>query len=439
MSAAATTLAPTPREGGETCPETVATLAPKPKRAAGSNGQTTARKAKKDAPKGNRRSYGTGSLEKRKDARGRESWYGRWYTTDGRHPNRKLGLVRQKGSSEGLTIRQAEKRLRQLIEDDETTAAPVTSEVTIARAGQRMLHHLKVEEEIKPTTLDSYGSIFRTHIEPRPLGDLPIRKANAGTVRRLKAQMRRNGKAPKTIQNAYRLLNQIFEFAKQKEWCQANPCEEVKSPRVERQTELRFLNQEELADLLRSVDIDGLFGATDRLLFLTAALTGMRQGELLALRWKDVDWQAERIRVRRNYVRGHWVTPKSRRMRSVPLAPVVAEELEIHRQRSNYDSGDDLVFAHPETGDVLDHCQLVRRFKKALKAAGLPPLRFHDLRHTFGTQMAANGTPPLKLKEWFGHGSVKTTEIYEHYAPLPGEGQEVQSAFANMRGALAAA
>ena len=123
-------------------------------------------------------------------------------------------------------------------------------------------------------------------------------------------------------------------------------------------------------------------------------MTGLRQGELLALRWRDVDWKAARIRVRQNHVRGHWGTPKTRRgSRSVPLADRVAGELDRHFKRSRYQADDDLVFAHPHFGQVLDHSSLVRRYKKALKAAGVREVRFNDLRHTFGTRMAAAGGP----------------------------------------------
>ncbi len=97
-------------------------------------------------------------------------------------------------------------------------------------------------------------------------------------------------------------------------------------------------------------------------------MTGMRQGELFALRWRDVDWSARRIRVRRNYVRGEFGTPKSKRSsRSVPLASRVATELELLSRDSQYKSDDDLVFAHPETGRPIDRSKLLKRFKAALR------------------------------------------------------------------------
>jgi integrase len=156
---------------------------------------------------------------------------------------------------------------------------------------------------------------------------------------------------------------------------------------------------------------------------MAAAMTGLRQGELAALRWRDVDWTAGLVRVRRSYSRGQYTTPKSRRSsRAVPLVDRVARELELHFQRSAYTGDDDLVFCHPHSGRPYDASKSRARFKEALKRAGLRPLRFHDLRHTYGTRMAAAGTPLRTLQGWMGHRDYKTTEIYADFAPDPTQG-----------------
>ena len=166
------------------------------------------------------------------------------------------------------------------------------------------------------------------------------------------------------------------------------------------------------------------------MLYLTATMTGMRQGEVRALRWQDIDWLASRVRVRRNYVRGKYGTPKSRRStRSVPLADRLAGELERHYQASNYQSDDDLVFCHPHTGIPSTTPKLLKRFKDALKAAGLRDMRWHDLRHSFATRMAAAGVPMRTLQEWMGHRNFATTLIYADYAPSAREAELVEQAF----------
>ena len=162
-------------------------------------------------------------------------------------------------------------------------------------------------------------------------------------------------------------------------------------------------------------------------------MTGLRQGELIALRWSDVDWTAQRVRVRRSHVLGEFDTPKSRRsVRIVPLSARVARELDLWQQTTRWSSDDAVVFAEPASGEVLRRGALMRRYRRALKAAKLEPShRFHDLRHTFGTAMAAAGVPMRTLQEWMGHRDLQTTLIYADYVPNAGEVEMVDRAFAD--------
>lgn len=187
----------------------------------------------------------------------------------------------------------------------------------------------------------------------------------------------------------------------------------------------------EVEALIRAVPDDAI-GDMERVLYLTAAMTGLRQGELIALRWRDVDWSAGVVRVRRTRTRGQLGTPKSRRSsRAVPMNDRLAGELERHFQRSAFQTDDDLPFAHPETGNPYDPSKMRSRFKAALKAAGITrPVRLHDLRHTFGTHMARAGVPMRVLQEWLGHRSSQTTEIYADYAPHSHERRWAEVAFA---------
>ena len=141
---------------------------------------------------------------------------------------------------------------------------------------------------------------------------------------------------------------------------------------------------------------------------------GLRQGELLALRWRDVDWFAQRIRVRQNYVRGEFGMPKSRRsIRSVPMADEVGAELERLFQRSHHQHDGDLVFAHPSDRRAAAQAWGPAPHAPRAKAAGLDESHASTtLRHTFGTRMAAAGVPMRTLPEWVGHRSVTTAQIY---------------------------
>jgi integrase len=362
----------------------------------------------------------------RTDGAGRESWYAQW-RQDGRLVKRRLGLKRTKGAADGLTKAQAEKELRPLVA--ETIVAPPRERITVADAGRRHLEHLAALGRKRSTLMD-YESALRVHLAPY-FGARAIDSLTADDVERFMAAKRREGRAPKSIRNYVGVLHGICAFAVKRRWVDANPRAAVDLPRVSTPNpDIRFLDVNEVEALVRAVPDDHL-GPTERALYFTAAMTGLRQGELLALRWRDVDWLAGRLRVRRNLVRGEYGTPKSRRgTRSIPLADRVAAALEQHFRQSEYLADDDLVFPHPHLGSPLDRSRLLKRFKAAAARAGVrDAVRFHDLRHTFGTRMAAAGVPMRTLQEWMGHRDFKTTLIYADYAPSEHERLFIDRAF----------
>jgi integrase len=157
------------------------------------------------------------------------------------------------------------------------------------------------------------------------------------------------------------------------------------APTVEERAaeDIDYLDPTEIEALLRAVDLSDEYGSTDRAMYAVATKCGLRQGELLALRWRDVDWAFERIRVRASFDRKHDKPPKTQAgRRSLPLPRSVAAELERHSKVTAYKAPGDRVFCNPATGGPLDHSKLSRRYKAALKAAGLRHLRFHDLRRS---------------------------------------------------------
>jgi integrase len=176
-----------------------------------------------------------------------------------------------------------------------------------------------------------------------------------------------------------------------------------------------------------------VLGPVLRVLILAAAVTGLRQSEVLGLRWRDIDAAAHRVRVRNAFVRGEHSTDGKSDLstrRSVPLAAWLARELDAWRNRSAFNADDDLVFAHPQLGKPLDPSKVTRRFKAACRDAGVREMRFHDLRHTFATSLAASGAPLRAIQEFLGHADLKTTQIYAHYAPAAWEVEMVNAAFA---------
>jgi integrase len=369
-----------------------------------------------------RRSYGTGALLMRGDA-----WYGQWRVS-GKLVKRRLGPRRRPGTRQGLTKAQAEAALRRAMADVRT-AGPV-DRLDLEEAGRRYIRHMETVRQRKRTTVQDYEIILRRHLVPA-FGSQPLTRLTLDHVERYVQAKLRSGLARQTVVNQLNLLNGICAHALKRGWMTENPVARVeRPPRVRRDPDLRFLQQDEIDALLLAIPDDGL-GPMERVMYRAAAMTGLRQGELLALRWRHVDWAANLVRVRRTYTRGEFGPPKSRRsVRAVPVADALLVELERLYQRSAYQSESDLVFCHPQTGRPYDASRLRKRFKRAIEAAGVREVRFHDLRHTFGTQMAAAGAPLRSLMEWMGHRDFATTLVYADYAPDQTQGvQLVERAF----------
>jgi integrase len=140
-----------------------------------------------------------------------------------------------------------------------------------------------------------------------------------------------------------------------------------------------------------------------------------------------VDFAAQTVRVAASYAAGVLGTPKSGSGRAVPLVEEVSQALARVAGRECFSGPDELVFVG-DGGGYLDGSALRRRFKKARAAAGLRPLRFHDLRHTFGS-VAIRTADPRELQEWMGHSDFSTTQIYMHYRPRADAARRLSAAF----------
>ncbi len=306
--------------------------------------------------------------------------------------------------------------------------ATVTGRVTLEDAGGRLIRHLRTKGR-KPSTLEGYRSYLEVHLLDY-FGEVPVDRITKTEIERFIEAKLRAGQSVKSVRNYLGLLHTIPDFSHRQGWVTNNPCKLVEKPVApELDADIRYLDESEINALLRAT-LDTELGRVDRALYMTAAMTGLRQGELLALRWMDVDWAAQRVRVRQNFVHGQFGTPKSKRStRSVPLADALGGELDRLHKMTAYSADSDLVFAHPHTGKPMERSRLLKRYKATLKRAGVRPVRFHDLRHTFGTRMAATGVAMRTLQEWMGHRDFKTTLIYSDYQPGANEAALVNSAF----------
>lgn len=244
---------------------------------------------------------------------------------------------------------------------------------------QRTVVHLR------PKTRRIYDVNLRNHILP-VLGDYELAKLTPSMLRAwlsdVTAKDGRRGKpiAAGTVAQAYRTLNRVLAAAVDDELIGRNPLRGVKPPRVEPEP-MRFLTHDEVATLAASID------ARYRALVYVAAYTGLRAGELIALRRPHVDLLRRTITVveQVQYIdRRHVVSPpkSAAGRRSVALPRLVADELDEHLRRLPDQSADALVFPAPEGGYLHLENFRKRAWLPAVERAGLAPLRVHDLRHT---------------------------------------------------------
>ena len=287
------------------------------------------------------------------------------------------------------------------------------------------------EGAVKPMTLRSYRGLVRNHLIPM-LGDLWLTQLSPQRIQGVLAQfLRERGLSPKTANNCLVLLKTILKFARQWGLLRENPAEEIKPLRVESK-EMDFLRPEEIQLLLKHAD------EPYRTLFLTAVMTGMRRGELLALQWGDIDWHHNLIRVRRSLfwhsqqelaelqstpvegaVQGwRFSNPKSKRsIRTIIMSPRLRDALELHRLSCPV-SPQDLVFCTKEGTPMEPNNMIHREFLPTLRRAELRHIRFHDLRHTFTTLLIAQGVNVKAIQAQLGHASIQTTlDRYGHLLP----------------------
>jgi integrase len=373
--------------------------------------------------------------------------YFAWRDVAGKQHQKLLGL---KWTGKGdpphgsLTLKQANLiKDEKLVELRAKAAAPAPEElgppVAFANASAEWLRHAEVDRLCKHSTLTDYRLMARRLDED--LGRKPLRSICTEDLQTwLDGKRREDGWSNRTAQKYGAVLHGIFERARKVWKLQVNPAADLERPKVRNAKAIDFYSPEEVWVLVRAaevVDVEDLTreeatlararAEQDAAIFLTAAFTGLRIGELLALRWRCVDFERRSIRVERGFTLGVEDSPKSNRARAVPMAPEVERALAKLGQRDHFAAGSDLVFCG-ELGGHLNPERLRGRYRAAQDAAALRRLRFHDLRHTFGS-IAINRADPVKVKEWMGHAQLATTERYLHFKERSDEADLLAGAF----------
>jgi integrase len=282
---------------------------------------------------------------------------------------------------------------------------------------------------LRPSSYANYTNYTSTHVVPR-LGDIELQRLTPSNLssfyRALLTDARRDGQglAPKTVRNIHAMLHRALKDAVRLGYLVRNVADAVTPPRGA-SPEMQVWTPEQLRAFLAHARYDRLYG-----LWLLVATTGMRRAELAGLRWVDIDLDAARLSPRRprvvvNYV-VHESEPKTRMgKRSLALDPATLAALREHQAHQEQERADvgsawrdsGLVFTRPDGAPI--HPDLITDwFRRLARAAGLPPIRLHDVRHSYATAALAAGVPAKVVSERLGHATVAITlDVYSHVIP----------------------
>lgn len=407
-------------------------------------------------------------VERSKSAAGEPSFAAKWRASrDGRQMKRRLGpawLVagrdgsweprRGRRPAEFLDERLAYARMAEVIracEDEdahqaELDAARERAGWTFSVLAAKWLAHAEDVRRLKPATLRDLRSVLAEPGTPRlrgggelkarlmrQLGDVPASAIIVDDIEDYLRALAKDGASARTVNRHREVLRAIFNFGVSPASgfrLESNPAAQAERRREDGPRPLEIFSVEQVEHLARTaasgawraetdwsrsdVTVAHLRQEDEQLadLLRVACFTGLRRGELVMLWWDDVQWSDRVLQVRRALSDGRVVSPKSGRVRYVPLADQALAALERLSRRGDFTRSADFVFVN-DAGDRLDPSALRRRYVRVRDAAGLPPLRFHDLRHTAGSLLVRT-IDPASVKDILGHADLATTERYLH-------------------------
>jgi integrase len=323
----------------------------------------------------------------------------------------------------GTTEPEARRKLRAALRaiDDGTLATAKPSDTVGAYLAE---WHASIRGTVRPSTWQRYGDHVRLHLTPT-LGRVKLTALTPSQCQRAYAALLDRGLAPGTVKRAHATLRRALNQAVRWRVLAVNPAAMAEPPRLVRR-DMTTLDAAQARALLDAASDDRL-----EALWVLALTTGMRRGELLALRWRDVDLDAGYLTVTgtvarapgEGMVRAEPKTARSRRRVELSRAAVVAlrrrHALSIEERfaAANLWQDRDVVLS-TVLGGYLDFTSLAEAFRELLARADLPPIRFHDLRHTAATLMLARGVHPKIASEMLGHSTVAITlDLYSHVSP----------------------
>lgn len=320
----------------------------------------------------------------------------------------------------GTKKKDAERMLTEIVRQVQIGEYRDPRPITFGEISEKWMEY--AEHQLKPATLSLYRTLLNVHILPE-FEKNQITDIWFEDIQRFISRKAKEGKlSPQTLKHMMNPISGVFQYAIRGGYLRENPARYVQTPRIPHR-EMDFLTTEEVRIFLEYVP------QRYYSLFLTAIMTGMRRGELLAMKWKNLDWNRRQYFVREILSKygARFQEPKSKTSRrAMDLAPQLIGALEAHRAHQNEmklklgpvyeDMG--LVFC-TEKGTPLDPDNISQReFPRFLKDAGIRRIRFHDLRHTYASLLIAQGESPKYIQNQMGHASIRTTlDRYGHLMP----------------------
>jgi integrase len=323
-------------------------------------------------------------------------------------------------------------------------------EVSYGEATERLIVYLRDTKGRSAATIESYESSLRRHFSD--WSNRGIRTIARAEVEARQTKLRRTLE-PKSVNIYLGNSKAVFNFALKKGWIDESPATHVDPLRVPDKGKLKFLTTADLEALCGAVPPDSL-GRMEVVVYRATFETGMRLGEVLALRWRDLDYAAEKITVERanNGRVGEQDGPtKNGKTRTIAMTERLRDLFELWFRISHYRAPEDRIFAHPETGRLYDRSKLRKRYSAALLVAEVGPvevkegrngayvkpvLTFHSLRHSYGTALAMGGAKAIEIKELMGHSSLSVTDRYMHFAPDVDQAGRIGAIFDGLRDGL---
>ena len=359
-----------------------------------------------------KRANGEGSIRKRKDGR----WEGRY--TAGHDPETGKAIYK---NVLGRSQAEVKEKLKQAIGEAQALDITKAGKYTVGEWMEVWFQdYAKIK--VRPSSHQTYQGYIHNHIRPN-IGDISLEKLTSldlqkfykkllaqGRVDRVEAKGQPKGLSAKTVRNIHQILSSALKLAQEQRLIHSNPAEGCALPRVEHQ-EMKTLTTVQLASFFREARESGVF----ELYYLELA-TGLRRGELLGLKWEDVDLARGDLRVRRQVSRinGEVVEAPLKTKNAYRTLPLAEDTVSVLKEQRKKVGNSPWVFPSPNGGPISPD-SVLHMLHRVLKRAGLPKVRFHDLRHTFATLALQNGVDVKTVSGMLGHFSAGfTLDTYAH-------------------------